>query len=90
LFHIFVNGRKRRNTIFSLEDGETHMTCVENMIRHATGFYKELFGPGEGNGFSLDPGLWDEEDIITDDENRGLIKSFSEEEIKSTIHDGEE
>jgi hypothetical protein len=84
-FHRVSNGRKRRNTIFSLEDGETHITGVDDLISHATSFYRGLFGPGEGNGFSLDSGLWDEGDIVTDEENGELIKPFFEEEIKKAL-----
>jgi hypothetical protein len=84
-FHRVSNGRKRRNTIFSLEDGETHIIGVDDLINHATSFYRGLFGPGEGNGFSLDSGLWDEGDIVTDEENGELIKPFFEEEIKKAL-----
>jgi hypothetical protein len=42
----------------------------------------DLFGPGEGNAFNLDPTLWPIEESITDMENYDLSKPFTEEEIK--------
>jgi hypothetical protein len=46
-----TNGRRRKNTIFSLEDGGNHITGDDNLIKHATEFYKNLFDPEDGNVF---------------------------------------
>jgi hypothetical protein len=81
-FHRMINGRKRKQTIFSLQDGANHITGSENLVKHATAYYKKLFGPREGNVFNLDTSLWSEEDSVTDLEHYDLSKPFTEEEIK--------
>uniref|UniRef100_A0A453GNF4 Uncharacterized protein n=1 Tax=Aegilops tauschii subsp. strangulata TaxID=200361 RepID=A0A453GNF4_AEGTS len=54
-FHKIANGRKHKNTIHSLKAGEVEIEGTDNLIAHATDFYKELFGPARGNQFHLDP-----------------------------------
>jgi hypothetical protein len=80
-----TNGRRRKNTIFSLEDGGNHITGDDNLIKHATKFYKNLFDPEDGNVFTLDPSLWNEDDFVTEEENMEKIKPFAEEEIKKAL-----
>jgi hypothetical protein len=48
-FHRVANGRKLRQTIYSLEDGLDHITGDDNLLRHATSYYKNLFSQGFGN-----------------------------------------
>jgi hypothetical protein len=53
--HIFfssvASGRKRKQTIFSLSDGNNTIKGNENLLNHDTEYYKMLFGPGSGNVF---------------------------------------
>jgi hypothetical protein len=97
-FHRVVNGRKHRQTIYSLEDGLDHITGDDNLLRHATSYYKNLFSQGSGNSFHLDPSLCPLEDMVTSSENDELVRPFSMEKIqvalfqveknKTTWHDG--
>lgn len=57
-FHRVANGRKRKNTIHSFVNGDVVIEGTENLLRHGTDFYKELFGPANGNMFHLDPNTW--------------------------------
>jgi hypothetical protein len=59
-FHRVANGRRRKQSIFFLEYGANHITWTENLVKHATSYYKSLFGPREGIAFNLDPNLWPE------------------------------
>lgn len=68
-----ANGQKRKRNIFSLPDGENTITGDEELLKHATSYYKTLFGPGEGNLFDLDPDLWTEAERVTEEENNELI-----------------
>lgn len=43
-FHRIDNGRKRKNTIISFNDGDVRIEGEENLIKHAAEFYKTLFG----------------------------------------------
>jgi hypothetical protein len=54
----------------------------EEMIKHATEYYKNLFGPSDSPTFSLDPDCWEQYEKVTNEENEALIRPFSEEEIK--------
>lgn len=87
-FHRIANGEKRKSTIFSLQDGENAITGDEALLKHATEYYKTLFGPGEGNNFELDPNFWLPCDKVNEIENEDLVKPFEMEEIKkSSFHD---
>jgi len=34
----------------------------EDLLNHATTYYKNIFGPEIGNAFPLDPSLWNDEE----------------------------
>jgi hypothetical protein len=56
-YHRIAIGKKRKQTIFSLMDGEVFLSGTERTLRHATDYYKALFGPRGGDAFDLDPEL---------------------------------
>jgi len=84
-FHRMANGRKRRNLIIRMEDGDKTIEGDADLLAHATDYYKNLFGPDLGNSFPLDPALWEEEDKVDEAENNTLCPPFSEEEIKYAL-----
>ena len=79
-FHKVANGRKRRNTIITLMDGENIIEGDEDLLNHATEYYKNLFGPVPGNSLPIDPNLWEPNEKVTDADNSLLTCPFSEEE----------
>ena len=81
-FQRIANGRKRKNTIISLKNDNGIIEGDENLIKHATDYYKMLFGPAPGNAFPLDPNMWENDEKVTEEENEELIKPFSEAEVK--------
>jgi hypothetical protein len=48
-FHKVANGKKRKQTIFSLNDGDKRIVGDDDLLKHATKYYKKLFGQGSGN-----------------------------------------
>jgi hypothetical protein len=66
------------------EDG--NISKDEDIVKHATKYYKELFGPLESPTFSLNPDCWDQNEKITKEENNLLTRQFTEEEIKNVVH----
>jgi hypothetical protein len=56
-FHRVASGKRIKHTLFSLQDGSTIIKGNENLLAHATQYYKALFGPGEGNAIDLDSDL---------------------------------
>jgi hypothetical protein len=43
-FHRVASGRKRKNTILSLEHDGTTIEGDENLLSHATAYYSDIFG----------------------------------------------
>jgi hypothetical protein len=85
VFHRVANGMKRKQTIFSLNDGERVISGDENLLVQATNYYEELSGPGDGNAFNLDSELWPKEDFVTEEENVQLTKPFEEIEVEKAV-----
>jgi hypothetical protein len=88
-FHRIANGRKRRQTLFSLQDGGTTVVGTENLLTRATAYYKSLFGPGNGNAFELESDLWDDDKQVSSEDNPGLVRPFEVEEVKRDLFDME-
>jgi mannosylglycoprotein endo-beta-mannosidase len=84
-FHRVANGRRRKNTILSLNNKNSVIEGDENMLKHATNYYNELFGPGIGNTFPLDPRLWKDNEKVNEEDNHILTQPFSEEEVKHAL-----
>jgi hypothetical protein len=78
-----ASGRKRKNKIIQLMEGDNVIEGDENLLRHATEFYKSLFGQSERSGVGID---FDFPVRVRDDENEDLTKLFSLEEIKDIIY----
>jgi hypothetical protein len=84
-FHAIANGRRRKNTTMSFVGPNGVVEGEEKLIEHATEYYKDLFGPGHGNSFNLDPDMWEEGEKITEEDNTELTKPFTEKEIKDAL-----
>ena len=84
-FHKIANGRKRKNTIISLENEGNIIEGDENLLNHATGYYADLFGPGEEHNIYIDVSLWDALEKISDDDNTALTRPLNEIEIKEAL-----
>jgi hypothetical protein len=62
---------------------------TENLIAHATTYYKSLFGPSNGNVFELKANLWEENEQVTPEDNSDLVRHFEMEEIRGALFDME-
>jgi hypothetical protein len=78
-FHREANGRKCKQIIYVFEDGANHITGDEDLLKHATSYYKTLFG--HGAAFTLDSSLWPLEENVSEEENEELVIPFLVEEI---------
>lgn len=74
-----------RKQFFSLQNEDVTITDNENLLAHATQYYKSLFSPGGGDAFELDENLWSNEEKVTELENQALTRLFEEEEIKYAL-----
>lgn len=84
-FHRVANGRKRKNTIFSLQNGDQSIEGDSNLLRHATSYYKELFGPAENTRLPLSEELFENAANLSDEDNAHLCRPFTLEEIKNSL-----
>ena len=84
-FHWIANGRRRKKSVQSLQEGDVVVEGTENLIKHATEYYKKLFGPAPGNMFRLDPDLWSPEEKLNEEDNLDLTKPFTIEEAKNAL-----
>ena len=58
---------------------------TDNLLTHATSFYKELFGPARGNMFHLSPEACSEEEKLNEEDNVLLTSEFTEEEVRKAL-----
>jgi hypothetical protein len=84
-FFAKANYRKRKKTIVSLEEDGMTYDKTESMSKHATEFYKKLFGQEPRENLRLDENFWEEDEKVSNEENQLLQVEFSEEEIKTAI-----
>jgi hypothetical protein len=84
-FHRIANGRKRKNTVISLEHDGNIIKGDENLLKQATDYYTNLFGLGEDHEIHIDNNLWAELDQVSEEDNRLLCEPFSESEIKLAL-----
>jgi len=81
--------KRRKNTFFSLEDGDSIIKEQNQLLEHATWYYKTLFGPSIDPIMEMDSDCWEDNEKISDADNAKLTSPFSEEEVKRTIFDME-
>ena len=86
---LFAKGKKRKNTIFSLEDSDSIIKEQNQLLEHATWYYKTLFGPSIDPIMEMDSDCWEDNEKISEADNAKLTSPFSEEEVKRTIFDME-
>jgi hypothetical protein len=84
-FSRVANGKKRKNTIFSLKHNDHLIEGDEALVEHATQFYKDLFGPSTPADFHMESGCWDPAEKVNIQDNKELEKPFSKAEIKNSI-----
>ena len=56
----------------SLNVGDTIIEGTDNLLAHATDFYKNLFGPAPGNLFKMEQDSWGVEEKLSEEDNNIL------------------
>lgn len=77
--------KKKKNTIFCLQHENGIMSTDEQILEHASQYYKNLFGPSDKSFFYMKEGCWNEEEKVNKEENEKLIKDFSRKEVREVI-----
>lgn len=97
-FHRIDGGRKRKNTIFSLQDDNITFEGDMALVDHATKYYKQLFGPAKNTRIPLNPSLFEntvklsnEDNTVklSNEDNADLCRAFTETEIKEALFEME-
>jgi hypothetical protein len=84
-----ANGRKKKCTIFSLEDGDRIVSGDHALREHIEGYYKKkLFGPEETGGISVQEDFWSNQDTLSVEGANELIQPFTMIEIEAALKDG--
>jgi hypothetical protein len=77
-----MNGRRRKNKITLLMNGEEKIEGDKNLLAYATDFYKTLFGPSERARVGID---FEFTVVVDQEDNENLIKLFYFQEIKGIV-----
>ena len=84
-FHSVNNGRESKYTMYTLQDGDTQIHETNDLLLHATKYYKSIFGHWEGNLMRFSRGMWLEDENISLEEKQELDKPFTEQKVKKVI-----
>ena len=84
-FHKCANGRKRKPTITSLEDGERIISDLEELKTYITTFYKKLFGEEETANIHLTEEIRSHQEKVSTTENERLTQEFTLEEVDAAL-----
>lgn len=85
-FHLVANGKHRRQRIYSLEDDAG--ACIsdeEELKRHITSYYKNLFGKPYTTLIELEESNTHDIPQVSNAENEILTANFTIEEVKKAI-----
>jgi hypothetical protein len=76
-----ASGKKRKNIIFYLERNGENLNTDEEILKHATKFYKDLFGPSDSPIFNLSHDCWEQHEKVTEEENNLLTRPFQKKSV---------
>jgi hypothetical protein len=78
-FHLLANGRHRKTTNFQLQDSDRIINGEDELKKHITTYYKELFGRPEESSISLVSNRTKDIPQVSSKENKMLVEEFLEE-----------
>jgi hypothetical protein len=84
-FQMIANGKRRKTRIFRLEQEEGEVEGEERIKEFISIYYKNLFGPSQSSGLTLDESMVEDIPQITSSEGESLMAEFSEKEVREAI-----
>ena len=75
-FYRVANGRKRKNTIFYLQQDDKIIKGDENLFLHSIEYYEHLFGPRDKPLFHFDAKCWSRDEKNNEEVNAELTRPF--------------
>lgn len=76
-FHNIANGRKKKCTIFSLEDEGREIRDPKGLREHIQRYYKDLFGSEDSGTIHLSENIWSLHGSLSGAEAQDLVKLFT-------------
>jgi hypothetical protein len=71
--------------MFSLKYNEIIIKGSNDLIAHATSYYKSPFGPTPGNLLVFDENMWKPHEKLTLEDNLNLTRPSTREEVKNDL-----
>ena len=84
-FHQHANGRRRKNTIIALDTDLGKVQSQDDIMRHVTDFYKNLFGSKPTCNMRLADSFWHGRQNLSANMLDALIRPFTELEVKHVV-----
>ena len=85
-FHAIANGRRRKCSISRLVAARGTISDPSEIRDHIYDFYRDLLGVGGEPGlFSLTDSLWDAQRCVSEEENQGLMLTFTADEMDAVL-----
>jgi hypothetical protein len=84
-FQKCANGRNRKNNIICLENDGQLIEGDENLLKRASEYYTNIFGPPIEYEIQMDPEIWENIPRVSQEDNELLCKPFTEKEIKDAL-----
>jgi hypothetical protein len=85
-FHAFANGRRRKCATTCLNSEAGPVTDQHAIQRHIYDFYLALLmGTEEPKPISLDAQIWEENSIVSEEENADVMRSFTSQELDEVL-----
>jgi hypothetical protein len=86
-FHNKANGRKKKCTIFALEEGDREIRDPREIRDHVEKYYKDLFGAEMEGSIELGDNFWAEDGRLSEIEAGELIRPFTIKELEEALKD---
>jgi hypothetical protein len=86
-FHAVANGRRRKCNIASLVAEGRPISDKREIEEHIYSFYRNLMGASEPRCCRLGPEMWNSAPRASAEENEGLLRTLSENELEMIVKD---
>lgn len=84
-FRRIANGRRRKHIIFQLHSDEGEVSGTDNLLKHASNYYKGLFNNDNKCNLFLRQDIWNTTQKLNMDEIEDLERPFTEAEIENAV-----
>jgi hypothetical protein len=84
-FHAIANQRRRKKQITQLEGPDGVVEDNKGMLKITVDYYKALFSAEDRLDINLADDFWDENDLVSEEQNLILDADFSEKEVKEAV-----